>query len=354
MNGRIVLQLERLSAPPVVIEVDDAKAEAAAKAAEAKAAEEKAAEAKAAESKAPDSTTTDKNTAESNPAGAVPPPAQSTSQPTPPSGAQPVAQANLEPGELPGQATEEPPIPIAEHTPQRFSAHEPIYFVVGDRPSARFQFSFKYQFIDPESQWGAKHPFISSLRFAYTQTSLWDLAASSQPFTDSSYKPELFFSIDKLDGVSFFDTKQVGLQAGFAHESNGRDGDDSRGINTLFVEPVLFWGEEKDFHLRVKPKVYVYVSDNEGNKDIADYRGFVDMRVIVGKVDGFELSAMGRLGRDFDKGSLQLDATYPLQALGQGTFDLYLQGQFFTGYGESLLTYNQYTQSLRFGIGLSR
>ncbi len=346
MNGRIVLQLEKLSAPPVVIEVDDAKADAA----KAKAAEEKAAETKAAESKA----------AESTAQGAVP--AQPTTQPesqsgaeTPPaSGVQTVSQANLEPGETPGKAIETPPTPIAEHTQQRFSAHEPVYFVGGDRPTARFQFSFKYQFIDPESPFGASHPWISSLRFAYTQTSLWDIAGTSQPFTDSSYKPELFVSRDKLEDVNLLGAKQFGLQTGFAHESNGRDGDDSRGINTAFVQPVLFYGDEKEFHLRVMPKIYAYLSEGEGNKDIADYRGNVDMRVVVGRIDGFELSALGRLGRDFDKGSLQLDATYPLQALGQGTFDLYLQGQFFTGYGESLLTYNQYTQSLRFGIGLSR
>jgi outer membrane phospholipase A len=332
-----------------VIEVDDAKADAA-RGAEAKAAEDKSADAKAAESKA----------AESNAQGAVPaqpgtrPEAQSGSQPPPASGAQPVSHANLEPGEAPGKVAETPPIPIVEHTAQRFSAYEPTYFVVGDRPSARFQFSFKYQFIDPESPFGSSHPWISSLRFAYTQTSLWDLAGSSQPFTDSSYRPELFFARDKLDGVNLLGVKQFGLQTGLAHESNGRDGDDSRGINTAYVQPVLFYGEEKEFNLRVMPKIYAYLGGNDGNKDIADYRGFVDMRVIVGKFNGFELSALGRLGRDFDKGSLQFDATYPLQALGQGTFDLYLQCQYFTGYGESLLTYNQSTQSLRVGIGLSR
>jgi phospholipase A1 len=192
------------------------------------------------------------------------------------------------------------------------------------------------------------------LRFGYTQTSLWDIAGTSQPFTDSSYKPELFVSRDSLEDVHIPGVRQFGLQSGFSHESNGRSGDESRAINTFFVQPVFFLGEEKGFTWRVMPRINAYLGTQTGNTDISDYRGFVDLRVIAGWTDGFEMAALGRIGKDFDKGSLQLDATYPLRALGQGTFDLYLQGQYFIGYGESLVTYNESTQALRFGIGLSR
>lgn len=348
MNGRAVLQLERLSAPPVVIEIDDAKAAAAAKAAEDKAAQEKAAGEKAAD---------DKSKSEPVPTGQPPASQPSSSQQAatePKPASQAVTNADAHSDAPAGDVAQAPPTPIAEHTLQRFSAHEPTYFVVGDRPSSRFQFSFKYQFIDPESPFGSSHPWISSLRFAYTQTSLWDLAGTSQPFTDSSYKPELFVSRERLDDVHIPGVRQFGLQSGFAHESNGRDGDESRSINTFFVQPVFFFGEEKDFNVRFMPKINAYLGTQTGNTDISDYRGFVDFRVVAGWVDGFELAGIGRVGKNFDKGSLQLDATYPLRALGQGTFDLYLQGQYFVGYGESLLTYNESTQSLRFGIGLSR
>jgi outer membrane phospholipase A len=337
MTGRAVLQLDRLSAPAVVIEIDTAKAEAAkAEAAKAEAVKAEAARAEAARA------------AEAKPA--TEPPSQPAAQQSGQQDAQAGTQSGVPAGELPS----EPPRQIAEHAPQRFSPHEPTYFVAGDRPSTRFQFSFKYQFIDPESPFGVDHPWLSSLHLGYTQTSLWDIAASSQPFTDSTYRPELFFSRDRLEGVHLPFVEQFGLQTGFQHESNGRDGDDSRGLNSLYVQPILFFGDKDAFSWRVMPKIYAYIGDKAGNADITDYRGYVDLRVVGGWIHGFEMSALGRLGKDFDRGSLQLDATYPLSALGKGTFDLYLQGQYFVGYGESLLDYNEYSESLRFGIALSR
>lgn len=243
-----------------------------------------------------------------------------------------------------------PPIPIAEHVIQRFSAHEPNYFLGGDRPTARFQFSFKYQVFDPESEFASEHPWIASMRVGYTQTSLWDVAGTSKPFTDSSYKPEIFWSRDRLDSVRIPGVTQFGLEAGLQHESNGRDGDESRSLNVLYARPVFVLGDPERFHWRVMPKFVAYVFDQSDNPDVERYRGWCDLRVAAGRRDALEVAAQVRVGSGFDRGSVQLDATYPLGSVS----DAYLQLQYVTGYGESLLNYDERSESLRFGIALSR
>lgn len=64
------------------------------------------------------------------------------------------------------------------------------------------------------------------------------LRLTSAPFTDSSYRPRLFFADDVL--TKFMDGRvQLGLEAGAGHESNGKEGEDSRSFNMLYVRPTL-------------------------------------------------------------------------------------------------------------------
>ena len=79
-----------------------------------------------------------------------------------------------------------------------------------------------------------------------------------------------------------------------------------------------------------------------------------DLRVVAGWRGGFQAAFLARLGNDFDKGSLQVDLSYPLQRLAIRDLGMYLHGQFFTGYGESLLEYDESTTSFRLGLSLVR
>jgi outer membrane phospholipase A len=49
-----------------------------------------------------------------------------------------------------------------------------------------------------------------------------------------------------------------------------------------------------------------------------------------------------------------LDLTYPLMRLLAGSFSVYLHAQYFNGYGESLLLYNEKGSSWRLGFALFR
>ncbi|MFN7141272.1 MAG: phospholipase A, partial [Limisphaerales bacterium] len=189
---------------------------------------------------------------------------------------------------------------------------------------------------------------------AYTQTSLWDLDAPSAPFFDSSYKPEVLYAWEELLGGGPDEMYRFDLQFGVQHESNGRDGPDSRSLNIAYVRPTFVFGPETSLQLTIQPRAWVYVADLDDNPDLAEYRGYGDLRVIVGWKRGLQLSTIGRLGETWDHGALQFDLTYPMMRFFYSNFSLYLHAQYFTGYGESLLRYNEKSSAFRVGFSMYR
>lgn len=235
-----------------------------------------------------------------------------------------------------------------------FSAYDPIYFIGGATdPVAKFQFSFKYRLLNAKSPLARKVPLIGGLHFSYTQLSLWQLDKNSAPFYDSNYMPELFYSNEdiplKIPGVSL-----LGFQGGFAHDSNGRDGTVSRSINMLWIRPLVTFGDPERFHVSVAPRLFSYIGDLSNNPDIYHFRGYTELRGVVGWRQGLELSAVARAGARWNKGSILLDLTLPLRDILANNFDVYLDAQYFNGYGESLLSYNRRTQAFRVGLALVR
>jgi phospholipase A1 len=247
---------------------------------------------------------------------------------------------------------------IAQWVPGRFSGHEPIYFIYGtDQPNVKFQVSFKYQVLNPEGSLVQALPALGGVHLAYSQTSFWDLEGESKPFFDNSYRPEVLWSADdlRLEATPSV-VSRLGLQVGLQHESNGRAGDDSRSMNTVYVRPTLTFGDADGdgLFLTVAPKLFAYVGDVDDNPDIKDYRGYGELRTVVGWQEGLQLSTLARLGDDWDKGSLQFDLSCPLRELSGRNADLYLHAQYFNGFGESLLNYNESTSVFRLGVSLVR
>jgi phospholipase A1/A2 len=277
-------------------------------------------------------------------------------QPAPPAGTGAATNSSL--SRLLQQA--EPKQEGHEFSPGRFfkehiSGYEPFYFLAGTKsPNARFQISFKYQLLNSEGSLAQKAPVLEGLHFAYTQTSLWDWNGPSAPFLDSSYKPELLFLRERVVSRLATGWFQLDLQGGFQHESNGRDGAASRSLNIAYLRPKLIFGKEDGLQLTLEPRAWVYLDDLSDNPDLARYRGYADLRSIVGWKRGLQLSALGRLGDTGDRGSLQLDLTYPMMSLLSRSFSVYLHAQYFTGDGESLLLYSERSSAFRFGFSLYR
>jgi len=235
-----------------------------------------------------------------------------------------------------------------------FSTHEPTYFLIGTDPAkSKFQLSFKYRLFNPSGSLSRHYPWMSGFHIAYTQTSFWDLDAESIPFKDTSYKPEFLFLSPNLkwrpgwmDG--FF------VQTGIRHESNGRDGIYSRSTNYLYVKPIfMFYDKPSRLGLMISPRLLSYFNnDDDSNPDLADYRGYVDLEVSIGKAHSLILTTNTRFA---EKGaSFQADLTYPISRLLANNLDIYLHLQYSNALAESLLHYQDRTEAFRLGISLVR
>ena len=105
--------------------------------------------------------------------------------------------------------------------------------------------------------------------------------------------------------------------------------------------------------LVLAPKVYGYL-DKSGNPDIQRYRGYADWILRYGKEDGWMLGAQFRRGTA-GYGNAQLDLSYPLRDAMFARTGGFLHFQLFSGYGETLLDYNQHRQTqIRIGFSIVR
>ncbi|HEY4318597.1 MAG TPA: phospholipase A [Herbaspirillum sp.] len=251
-------------------------------------------------------------------------------------------------------AVKAPPAAVDLLNASRISFKDPTYFIIGNSGrdfSAKFQLSFKYRIFQPDDP--RSRGLIDNLYLGYTQFSIWDLQAPSSPFRDTNYRPSLYYFLPDL-GVANSVVSRMSVAAGLEHESNGQDGAKSRGLNIAFVEPSVSFGKLDDYHFTVAPKIYGYLGPLSDNRDIADYRGNVDLKLSFGKPDGVAFSTLLRKGRNSNAGSADSQLSYPLSQLIPGTAG-YLFANYFYGYGESLLTYNQkITPQFRIGFSLSR
>jgi phospholipase A1/A2 len=217
------------------------------------------------------------------------------------------------------------------------STNEPIYFVIGGSGgiTSRFQLSLKYRIFDADSRPVAWFPLLAGLHLGYTQTSIWDIGTRSAPFRDTSYRPSLFWQ-GATNGKGLMPDL---LRTGYEHESNGKDGENSRSINTLFVQPAWSIGFSDGRTLTFAPKVYGYL-DKADNPDIQRYRGYVDWNFRYGREDGWLLTTKLRRGTA-GHGSTQLDLSYPLRQPLFARTGGFLHFQLFNGYGETMLDYDQ-------------
>ncbi len=261
-----------------------------------------------------------------------------------------------------------------EGVSRHLSAYEPIYFALGWRDSlnARFQFSFKYRFLEERPD--HEHPDFSArwplhlardLHFAYTQVSLWDLGSASKPFYDSSYKPALFLLHRPRRAPFASDRLATILEYGVQHESNGRAGDNSRSVNSLYAAPTFRWDFGRERFLEARPRLSAYFAVERENRDLARYRGYAELTLRTGLERGWQLALHAR-GHPRGHGSVQFDFTLPVTRLSflrflppsvdpRAALGGYVQVQYFNGYGETLLGYNRREpDQLRLGFTLVR
>ncbi|MBU1708490.1 MAG: phospholipase A [Proteobacteria bacterium] len=236
----------------------------------------------------------------------------------------------------------------------QISAYEPIYFLVGTDPEkSKFQYSFKYRFLNSDASLAKSYPWTGGLHFGYTQTSFWNLKEESLPFKDTSYKPEFFHTTTNIHSrppwlQGFF------IQSGVQHESNGQSEEFSRSTNVLYLKPIfIFYNKESLLGLGLAPKVWLYFDNSKtGNPYLADYRGYFELEARVGLADGFVVGSKFKWAKE--GGSVQLDLTYPLHRILSDNLSIYLHIQYVNSLAENLLNYQDRTEALRIGFSFIR
>jgi phospholipase A1 len=205
-----------------------------------------------------------------------------------------------------------------------------------DATEAKFQISFKFKLADMTDTIGA------SLWAGYTQQSQWQVynAEISRPFRETNYEPELMLAWhpDKSWGGWRWRLFNVGL----VHQSNGRADPLSRSWNRVYAQ---FGVERGDFMVLVRP--WYRIRENaadDNNPDITNYLGRGDL-TLAWRTGNHVLSSTARLNLSSGNGSIQGTWGFPLFRRVNG----YLQ--VFSGYGESMIDYNHYQNTI--GIGFS-
>ena len=259
---------------------------------------------------------------------------------------------------LAGAATKAPPAPrvsspvaylgfLTDH----LSTYEPIYFILGTYPAAKFQVSIKFRMFNLTNDYNPLGHFY----FAYTQTSFWDLLTQDPSFYDTSYKPSAFLVYNDLYHRDAF---HLDAQAGVEHESNGQGGTAERSLNTIYLQPTGTIDLTENLAWRLQPRVWDYLSVGEYDQDMATYRGYVDLLTDLTWADPhsaerIQLAVKARMGDDWEHEGWWFTARFNLAGVPWlRSFNPTVQVEYFTGFGQTLRQYNQSSHGLRVGLCL--
>ena len=250
---------------------------------------------------------------------------------------------------------------FARSLPGRLSIYLPSYFIYGSghEPAGKYQFSLKYRLFSLGRATETHTP--ASFQLAYTQRSLWDLRAPSKPFFDTSYMPEVFLEseyprdLDRDRSIGFlgWPFSLIGWAGGIRHESNGKDGDDSRSYNIAYLRAHISAGSPASWFVAVAPEAWAYVTSHDHMPDVEKYRGQGRLILIGGHGTGASIMYIAQADRHL--GHLTHEANFFVPVgVRRLDFATYLIAQYFNGYAESERAFTHKSHSLRFGFSLVR
>jgi len=201
----------------------------------------------------------------------------------------------------------------------------------------KFQLSFKKRLF--ENIFGLHN----KLYVAYTQTSWWQTTASSSPFRETNYEPEIFLDIPYERSESVLKSYRFGL----VHQSNGRLFT-SRSWNRVYMSGMfqysgIFFEPKIWYRFKEDKKTDSTDFSGDDNPDILHYLGYGEVTITY----PYKQQLFSTIVR---KKSVQLDWTFPIF----GLKDVYGYLQYFNGYGESLVDYNEKVNKIGLGFAITR
>lgn len=224
-----------------------------------------------------------------------------------------------------------------------FTLFRDNYFVLGtalgEKPT-RFNSDVKFQISIAQRLTKSTLPWNTYLFLTYSQKCFWNVFEESMPMRDLNFNPgiglgKLLIVKDRLIG------KMMLLME---HESNGRDGEDSRSWNKISLSASIF----VDPQFMVHGKVWIPIIDGQNNKDILKYSGIYQTGIQVtskNKRFGMAITLVKRQGFNLNFNTI-IELNYKLFKKD----NQYLFLQYYNGYSENLLDYNKFHSRLRAGI----
>jgi len=221
----------------------------------------------------------------------------------------------------------------------------------------------KYINVEAELQVSLKMNVLNNLfnfhekyYLSYSHKAFWQIYVDSAPFRETNYNPEAFVVFPIADSSSIFQRRSLTLA--YSHLSNGQGntenaiypagvvnpGSKSRSINSLFAKIGMQHGNLfTDFTLWTP----FAGNDLSDNPDLMDYMGYGELKFnyFLGE-NMFTLS--GRYNIATGNGAVEATYSHPL------IDDVYLYAKIYSGYGESLIDYNNYITKFSIGFSFSR
>lgn len=224
-----------------------------------------------------------------------------------------------------------------------FGLYKDNYFALGTDPFHKptaYNSGVKFQLSISQRLTNATLPWGTYIYLFFTEKVFWEIFQNSMPMSDLNFNPGIgwskpFFVKERYCGK---------LTLILEHESNGRDGEASRSWNKVSLAGSAYVTD----WLAVHAKYWIPIVDGGNNKDILKYSGIFQM--------GFQLNTNNRrftLATTFVKRqgwNMNWNTNIQLGWRLNKDSNQYLFFDFYNGYGEGLLAYNQFHNRLRFGI----
>ena len=224
-----------------------------------------------------------------------------------------------------------------------FGLYKDNYFIFGtavNHTPTKTNTDIKFQISIQQRLTRSTLPFGTYLYLFYSQKCWWNVLENSMPMVDLNFNPGI-----GLAKPLFVKNRYVGKVTLMAeHESNGRDGLASRSWNKISLAASIMI----DPQVTVHGKVWVPIVDGQNNRDILDYSGIYQVGTeFTSRNRRFTASVVLVKRRGW-----KLNYNTIIE-LGYRIFrrdNQFLFLQFYNGYGECMLDYNQFRSRVRVGI----
>ncbi|MFV0468147.1 MAG: phospholipase A [Dysgonomonas sp.] len=223
-----------------------------------------------------------------------------------------------------------------------FGIYKNNYIIAGTTLTGRmgrFNSDAKIQFSISQRLTNSVLPFRTYLFLTYSQLAFWDIFRESFPFGDINFNPTI-----GLGKALIYKNRFLGITAfQVEHESNGKDEDYSRSWNKISLMSLFKINKS----VTLQMKIWLPLVDGQNNRDIAEYKGWGHMALDYNYKSKFNVGLVVTK-RNTPNLSANIVANMSYRLFKNDNQYIFLE--YYNGYGESLIDYNQYHHRLRIGI----